>query len=267
MRKDTRNKMTAKEAAKKTGCVVGTFIALIVFTAAILLSWSIRWMFDTWAYLTMDELVYHLTSPLEGTNQGLIQDYLVKCAVPAVLTLIFLMILLIVFRKNRKKYLTIILFGLVISLAFAGYFVQYTWDRLKIDEYLKNQGEFSFFVDENYVDPQDVAITFPDQKKNLVYIFLESMEVTYTDKENGGAFDTGCIPELQDLARENEDFSGKDQKLNGAHALPGTTWTAAAMFSQTSGIPLTTEAGDNMDTQESFYGNAVTLGDILEQEG
>ena len=39
------------------------------------------------------------------------------------------------------------------------------------------------------------------------------------------------------------------------------------MFSQTSGIPLTTEAGDNMDTQESFYGNAVTLGDILEQEG
>lgn len=260
-------RLKSRAAAKKGMCVIGTIIAVVIIAVAVLLSFSIRWMLKTWAYLTMDELVYHLTSPLEGTNGDLIQGYLWQCAVPTVFILIILIVLLTVLKKERKKYLAVIISGLVFSLGIAGYFMQHTWSKLKIGDYIENQGTYSTFVDENYVDPEDADITFPDEKKNLVYIFLESMEVTYTDKENGGAFDTGCIPELQQLARENEDFSGTDQKLNGAHALPGTTWTAAAMFAQTSGIPLTTEAGDNMDTQDSFYGNAITLGDILEKEG
>ena len=35
-------------------------------------------------------------------------------------------------------------------------------------------------------------------------------------KKNGGAFDENVIPELTQLAQENEDFSGKSNKLNGA---------------------------------------------------
>lgn len=33
--------------------------------------------------------------------------------------------------------------------------------------------------------------------------------MTYADKENGGAFKQNVIPELTQLAQENEDFSGK----------------------------------------------------------
>lgn len=62
------------------------------------------------------------------------------------------------------------------------------------------------------------------------------------------------IPELTQLAQENEDFSGKSNKLNGGYSMPGTTWTMGAMFGQTSGLPLNTSIdGNGMDTQGSFF--------------
>ena len=55
--------------------IVETFISVLLITLAGLLSFSIAWMFKTWTNLTMDELVYHLTAPLEGTNTDMIKDY------------------------------------------------------------------------------------------------------------------------------------------------------------------------------------------------
>lgn len=48
--------------------IVGIVFSIILETLAILLACSTRWMFRTWTNLSMDELVYHLTAPLEGTN-------------------------------------------------------------------------------------------------------------------------------------------------------------------------------------------------------
>lgn len=62
--------------------IVGIVFSIILETLAILLACSTRWMFRTWTNLSMDELVYHLTAPLEGTNTDMIQDYCGKCAVP-----------------------------------------------------------------------------------------------------------------------------------------------------------------------------------------
>lgn len=113
-----------------------------------------------------------------------------------------------------------------------------------------------------------MTITFPDKKRNLIYIYLESMEITYADKESGGAYSENYIPELSGLALENEDFSGKENKLNGAYAMPGATWTMGALFAQTSGLPLQIGIGDNdMLTQDTFFADVVTLGDILDEEG
>ena len=76
------------------------------------------------------------------------------------------------------------------------------------------------------------------------------------------------IPELTELARENEDFSGEDkEELNGGYAMPGATWTMGAMFAQTSGLPLKLSIDMNaMDSQRSFFPAIETLGDILEKE-
>lgn len=253
---------------KKVFRGVEALLAILLTTAAALLCFSIVWMFNTWSNLTMDELVYHLTAPLEGTNQTMIIDYLSQCAVPAILVLLFILIVLIGFRKKKKWYNAIALAAIVIPLIASGGFISYAWNSLDIGTYVRDQGVYSTFIDDNYVNPGNTQLNFPEQKRNLIYIYLESMETTFADKKDGGAFDANYIPDLTKLAQENEDFSGDSPKLNGGYAMPGATWTIAAMFSQTSGIPLNISIDSNsMDTQDSFFANAITLGDILKQQG
>ena len=72
----------------------------------------------------------------------------------------------------------------------------YTWTELGVGDYLKDQNTESKFIEDEYVDPTDVEVVFPEQKRNLIYIFLESMETTYSDVDDGGAFDENVIPEL-----------------------------------------------------------------------
>lgn len=247
--------------------VVYIMLTVIFALVAPLLFFSARWMFQTWNHLTMDELVFHLNSPLEGTNTDMIKEYLLKCLLPSVVIFLIVIILLIIVRKKKVFYVVegFLLVGMI-TLAL-GTVIQ-SADQLDLKEYLANQGKASDFIDTHYVDPADVTITFPEQKRNLIYIFLESMETTYADRENGGAFQENVIPELTKIAEENEDFSGDNSKLNGAYMTTGTTWTMGAMFAHTSGLPLNISIGGNdMDTQDHFFPGIITLGDILENEG
>ncbi len=246
------------------GLVLSTILALL----ASLLAFSAKWMFKTWTNLTMDELVYHLTAPLEGTNTDMIKDYCNECAVPAILILGCILFVIAANRKHAGILKKIAIVCFVGAVAVTGITVGVTWNGLDVSNYMKGQSTYSTFIDDNYIDPSSVNITFPEQKRNLIYIFLESMEMTYADKENGGAFKQNVIPELTQLAQENEDFSGKSNKLNGGYSMPGTTWTMGAMFGQTSGLPLNTSIDANgMDTQDSFFPGITTLGDILQNEG
>ncbi len=256
-----------KNVLKKIMVGVGTVLSMLIVVLATILCFSIRWMFDTWSNLSMDELVYHLTAPLDGTNESMIMEYLNVCIVPTVLMLLMVAIVFSALRQ-RKGYFIVMGVVIAVSLAVSAHTVHAAWNQLDAGNYVKAQGSYSTFIDDYYVNPAEVSIEFPEQKRNLIYIFLESMETTYADNENGGAFEENVIPELVVLAQENEDFSGESSRLNGGYAMTGATWTMGAMFSHTSGIPLSILIdGNNMDTQDSFFAGAITLGDILEQAG
>ena len=260
-------KVEIREKVKKILLIIGAVLGALLSTIGTLLYFSIKWMFKTWTNLTMDELVYHMTAPLEGTNDGMIQEYLDVCAVPAILMLLLVVILFIAWR-TKKRWYVVMGASIIVPIIVSGVSVHGAWNELDVGSFVDGQSTYSSFIDDNYVDPADVALTFPEQKRNLIYIFLESMEMTYADKENGGAFDKNVIPELTELAQENEDFSGKDKELNGGYAMTGATWTMGAMFAHTSGIPLSISIdGNDMNTQEHFFAGAVTLGDILENAG
>ena len=260
-------KVEIREKVKKILLIIGAVLGALLSTIGTLLYFSIKWMFKTWTNLTMDELVYHMTAPLEGTNDGMIQEYLDVCAVSAILMLLLVVILFIAWR-TKKRWYVVMGASIIVPIIVSGVSVHGAWNELDVGSFVDGQSTYSSFIDDNYVDPADVALTFPEQKRNLIYIFLESMEMTYADKENGGAFDKNVIPELTELAQENEDFSGKDKELNGGYAMTGATWTMGAMFAHTSGIPLSISIdGNDMNTQEHFFAGAVTLGDILESAG
>lgn len=138
---------------------------------------------------------------------------------------------------------------------------------LNIPQYVSGTLSDSSFIGENYADPNKVALTFPEEKRNLIYIFLESLENTFGETAAGGPITDNFMPELSELAETNINFSN-DNDLGGAMTATGATWTAAAMVTQTSGlivqVPLdaTSYGGDN-----PYMPGVVSIGEILAKEG
>ena len=243
-------------------------VLMVLFAAlTILAGASTLWVLKTWPHLTMQELMFTIQSPVEGTNKEMILDYIVFC-IPVTVIVMAALVAGLVITRMKKGYRIMAAAVPAVSVILLAGTVYTAWERLDIADYAANSGAVSSYIHENYVDPAGTELTFPEQKRNLIYIFLESMETTYADEENGGAFSENYIPELTELAEENEDFSGADAGLNGGTALTSTTWTAAALFGQTTGLPLSIPIdGNSMDTQESFLPGVTSLGDILEQQG
>lgn len=139
--------------------------------------------------------------------------------------------------------------------------------------YLKSLTESSVLFEEHYVDPQQAHLTFPAKKRNLIYIYLESMENTNASSEHGGQEPVSTIPGLEALAlnSDNVSFSHNTSGLGGALPAQGTTWTVGGMVAQSGGIPLkATIKGDhqnNMGKVNRFLPGAYTLGDILKTQG
>ena len=230
-----------------------------------------NWVLDTWGLLSIDEIIFHLKVPLEGTNSDVVLDGINAC-VPLAVLVLFLAIFLIIGLKNKHGKCMIALFLIaVIACGSAGKAAYKVYDELDVKEYLASQKKESHFIEQNYVDPRTTKITFPDKKRNLIYIYLESMEATFASKEDGGGMDFNCIPELTKLAEENTNFSNTD-KLGGGYPAYGGTWTMAGIFSQTSGIPIknseqTDDVNATLAEQSSFSSQARNFEDILADEG
>ena len=47
--------------------------AVLIATVSALIFFSEFWAFTTWAGLKMDEILYHLRAPLEGTGGGMLE--------------------------------------------------------------------------------------------------------------------------------------------------------------------------------------------------
>lgn len=253
---------------KKFLFVIGNVLFVLFTTFCVLICVSIIWMFKTWPYLTMEELMFQLQSPMEGTGQSIIRAYQLFCFPVTILFLIIIIVFLIKLHRRKRGYIAYTSGVTLISVMLLTVSFIVLWNRLDVSGYIDNDNTYSDFIDENYVDPYTAALEFPEKKRNLIYIFLESMEDTYANKTAGGAFDTNYIPELTELANEYEDFSGNEETLNGGIPMNYTTWTMAALFAQTSGLPLTIPIDMNdMDTQETFMPEMSAIGDILEEQG
>ena len=139
------------------------------------------------------------------------------------------------------------------------------WRYLGISYAIHKKPEYSEFYEKNYVAPEQVKIAFPQKKRNLIVIFMESMESTFSSIEDGGVFTESCIPNLTALARENCNFSNTD-KLGGAENLEGTSWTVAGILSKLSGLPYFAPFAKR-DGKLTCIPHAVTLTDILQANG
>ena len=126
----------------------------------------------------------------------------------------------------------------------------------------------SDLIEETYVDPRSAHIQFPEKKRNLIHIYLESMENSYMGRENGGFMEEDLIPELTKLAGEGVHFSHSAQGFGGPESAVGTTWSVASMVNMSTGLPMKLPANRNdYRHADRFLPGACALGDLLHQEG
>lgn len=253
--------------AKKIWAGIFYVITGIAVFGVSLIGFSARWAFTNWGDLDIDEIIFQLKTPLEGTGNGMVGNYILTALLPALAVFAVFLVLMIILKQSKQRIICSISFLAASAVVFV--MIQpIIWKRLDVQNWIEGQVKASDFLEGEYVDPHDVKMTFPEKKRNLIYIYLESMETTYADEASGGAFPQNTIPELTNIAMENEDFSGNDELLNGGIVFPGTGFTTGAIFAQSAGLPLKLSiGGNNMDTQSSFFPEVMALGDVLEEEG
>lgn len=255
-------------------------IAGILIVASLLIAFgatvTIDWLYDTFGHLSMDEIVFHIKVPMEGTNTDIVWTFIKQCLWKVIIPVILLSFVLIypmiidlkiiskIKTSERKRTVFI---SLCISIAILIVSINNIVKTTDIVQYIENQKNDSKLIENEYVNPEEAKVEFPEQKRNLIYIFLESMETTYYSKQDGGLAENDLIPEISKLAKENLNFSNTN-KLDGAYTLYGTTWTVGAMSAQTAGVPLKIGIEGNALSEYSvFLSGAHSIGEILEENG
>ncbi len=270
-----KNKLSVVFSAKN----VVTFFLLLVANVMVVLT---IWLRRDFADLDVNMLLFQLNSPIEGvetTNLAGVWRYSLigfPLLFLAEYVLLYAVRLVRYFavRKKCKRAETVcdgiwryrILYGVLLCIVC----FLLLGDQVKLFPYVKAKLDRSTIYEEYYVDPATAEIVFPKEKRNLIYIYLESMENSYADVENGGVYGTNLIPELVTLQREHVSFTKPGQTtLGGATPMEGTNWTVAALVAQTSGVPLTIPIGRNAmgDGYTTFLPGVYTLGEVLAKEG
>lgn len=263
----TRSKRRFRPAA--IGCSILLFLAFLCFFSA-------RWFVRVYGRIGFDSILYTLTSSMGGVEPELLLNYALWAFLPSLVATILISVILSLLPgtgKNKGKYgssapqkgnygwISILLSLVLITVAAldSGF-----------AKFLADQFSDSPLYETYYTDPDNVQITFPEKKRNLVYIMLESMETSYLSKDLGGAMEENLIPELYTLAKENTCFSDTRAPVGGFHTTSGATWTIGSMVAQTAGIPLKTPTEDVNkygSSGEAFLPGVTTLTDILHKAG
>jgi len=253
-------------------------LGLLGFVGSLLFT-SSYWAMHDMGNVRFDQIVYLLSQPLQGADPNKIYEFISGPLFSAVcFTVLLLSFIYFIstrqirnkaIRKHSKILIPLFLALGIISLVggFSLAVKQIGYADVKAYYF-----EDTKIFDDHYVDPKEVKMTFPEKKRNLIYIYLESMESSYASKKYGGVEQYNLIPNLTKLGlKEGINFSDKDE-LGGAMQIPGANQTASAMVAQTSGAPLKSvideknvnSYGKNVDGE--FFPGAFSLGEVLSQE-
>lgn len=252
--------------------VVLVFIGLLLVQVA-------KWVPNTFGDIPFEQVLFHLLVPMEGTDTSFVDSFIQECLpMPAIVSGLLLLCFILkdwkVSRDIKEGEFKHVRNNVLIIITSLSCLVVYVFGiadcvhAIGIDQYWYNVSHPSKLYEEYYVNPSDVKYSFPEKKRNLVYIFMESMETTYEDLEHGGAFEESRIPELTALADNNLTFSFGNNDNNGFLAPSMSGWTVAAMIGQTSGVPLNIPIdGNEYISDKSFLPGTYSIGQILEQNG
>lgn len=255
---------------------MGIYISCgILITLGVFLHFTSLWYKNSFGDVGFDAVLFTLFTGVEGANTNVVGEFLLQSVLPTLLIGGGVMGILILSEKLIQKVRIlsktpwIPLAALVLAFSV---FLSLGWGavvRASLDKYIAARLDSTDLFDKEYVDPNGVEIQFPEEKRNLIYIYLESMENTFLSQEKGGALTENMIPQLETLAEENLNFS-HTEGLGGGRTTTGSTWTIAAMISQSSGTPLCLPNGiwnNGLNHYSQVLPGLTTITDILHKNG
>lgn len=254
-----------------------TFTLLIAAIGAFCL-WGTWWFLDFFGHMEPEQFMFNLYSPVGGAANDSMTDIFTRPVLLLVATLALFALLLFSPRqwvigtddvtgkaltRKKRQNLTVIL-----ALALLAGGLIYGVIGMQIPAIAAQKLHASSYIDENYVDPNEVPVTFPATKRNLIHIYFESAETSYLDKENGGYMPENLMPDLTALADEGVHFSHTEKPFGGPHQIFGTAWSSAGMTNMNLGVPVKIpENGTNYGIDGQFLPGAVGYTDILAGQG
>lgn len=276
-----------------------SLLFVILFFLAIFLSMVLRlgtdWTVKNYSFSSFDEILYTLGTSVTTASQDALDDFFQSNIYPPLWTTLIVLgcfvVVYIIFKyffRNSVVQLKLSVFKKQFFFKFNLFVlcflivcivpvytlvdsISYSMDKLHIHEYIKSSGQSSTFFEKEYVNPSDVTLEFPKKKRNLIYIYLESMESSYSNVENGGGYPYNYIPNLTRLANNNINFSNTEA-VGGAYMPFGASWTSGGIVASSAGLPIKTPFIATDHNQELNYENglvngAISIGDILQEEG
>ncbi|WP_156894191.1 hypothetical protein [Atopobium sp. oral taxon 810] len=222
---------------KRTILMVIAFIFAFIGSVAL---FGAYWFHDYTGEMTAEQILFNFASPVGGAPKAAMLDMYSRPVFLVVFTMSLLGMLLVVpvkisitasrhtlfFTRKQRQFFTI-----VVCFILAIFGISYAYQTLHVDDMIKQYSSKSGYFIDNYVDPASVKLSFPKQKRNLVHIYVESVETSYLDKAHGGYMDKNLMPDLMELAQTGIHFSHTNYAFGGPHQVCGTGWSVAGMIS------------------------------------
>ena len=239
-----------------------TPIIFIIIIFMLFIALSGRWITHCFGHITYKQLLFHFKMSFNGVNYSIILDI----AKHVILPILILSIIYLICSKISKIRSFLLYPYLCLLFVFSVIDIFHYWDFYRLYKESKIAMQTGNFYEQNYIFPKKENIIFPDKKKNLIFIILESMEATFSQKELVGS---NLTPNLSKLAKENISFGDGPINQKGITQLYSTGWTIAGIFSHTCGIPLDIPISSNNINRRTnnFFGNLTCMGDILKAGG
>lgn len=195
-----------------------------------------------------ESVFYHIKNPIGGVG---FSEFKVEISIMIIAIIAIIAIILFLYFANRKlnsKKYNIAIFSIFFFVLFLNPGFTNTLGFIK-NHYTGSVSKPSEYLD---VDIKN------SKSRNLVLIYLESLENTYTNEE---VF-PGLTPNINYLKEGAVVFENLEMPT-------GSEWTIAGMVASQCGIPLVTStgSGNSMGQSQKFLPNANCLGDILNKNG
>jgi len=230
-------------------------LSVFSFLAAIFIFVSILWMdkiFDR--NLPFAAIVYTASLPMDNVDPHIINGVKLRLLIIFGCLAAYVLILRQVYRARVKLVFTgLMSVNFALFAAAVGY-VQYQYD---VARYVLAPVMTTTLFEDHYRTLTPEEVVFPERKRNVILLLVESAENTFNDES---IFGEKIMPKLYELQQQGASFNNLIPSCKDG-------WTFGALINYLFGMPVATPLPANDNGVAKILPGAVSLLEIFEHNG